>query len=105
VSGIISLKIVRRGCDGSSMERQVVRPKVIVLAAERAPLLSMHCKSSVPGLLFAGPATTNVSGPLTRFVVGMEFTARQSVNHLAPRAGSRRPLRLHRASGAGASHL
>jgi hypothetical protein len=31
------------------MER-MVRPKVIVLAAERAPLLPMHCKSSVPGL-------------------------------------------------------
>ena len=54
-----------------------------------APRLSPHFESSVPGLYFVGPITATSFGPVMRFMVGAEFTARKITRHLA-RAGARK---------------
>jgi thioredoxin reductase len=46
-----------------------------VRRVERAPALSRHFESSVPGLFFAGPVAAFDFGPLLRFVSGAEFAA------------------------------
>lgn len=43
---------------------------------ERAPRLNAQFESSIPGLKFVGPASAMSFGPLFRFVVGAEYTAR-----------------------------
>jgi len=50
---------------------------------ERAPILSSHFESSVPGLYFVGPAAANSFGPLQRFTVGARFAARRVSRRLA----------------------
>jgi thioredoxin reductase len=50
---------------------------------ERAPRLSRHFESSVPGLYFIGPVAAISFGPLVRFVAGSEFAVRVLANHLA----------------------
>ena len=50
---------------------------------ERAPQLSRHFESSVPGLYFVGPAAAFSFGPLLRFVAGAEFAAPTVARHLA----------------------
>jgi FAD-dependent urate hydroxylase len=42
----------------------------------RAPRLNASFETSVPGLRFVGPASAMSFGPLFRFVVGAEYTAR-----------------------------
>jgi hypothetical protein len=49
----------------------------------RAPLLSRHYESSVPGLYFIGPASANSFGPVSRFVYGTYHPARHLAQHLA----------------------
>jgi FAD-dependent urate hydroxylase len=53
---------------------------------ERAPRLSAVFEASVPGLHFIGPASAMSFGPLFRFVVGAEYTARRVCAHLASNA-------------------
>jgi hypothetical protein len=58
------------------------------LAAEirrvvRAPALSRHFESSVPGLYFVGLAAAFSFGPLFRFVAGAEYTTPKVARHLA----------------------
>jgi FAD-dependent urate hydroxylase len=53
-----------------------------------APKLNASFASSVPGLYFIGPASAMSFGPLFRFVVGAEYTARAVSAHLAARASS-----------------
>jgi hypothetical protein len=50
---------------------------------ERAPRLNAMFESSVSGLYFIGPASALSFGPLFRFVVGAEYTARTVSAHLA----------------------
>jgi thioredoxin reductase len=70
---------------------------------ERAPQLSAHYETSVPGLHFIGPAAANSFGPVCRFVYGTYHPARHLARHLSavlarfqpvPRV---RPLDLDRA--------
>jgi hypothetical protein len=49
----------------------------------RAPQLSRHYESSVPGLYFIGPASANSFGPVSRFVYGTYHPARHLAGHLA----------------------
>jgi len=50
---------------------------------ERAPALSPHFESSVPGLYFVGPASAFSFGPLVRFVAGAPYTTPKVVRHVA----------------------
>jgi thioredoxin reductase len=50
---------------------------------ERAPRLSAHFESSVPGLYFVGPIAAMSFGPVMRFAAGAEFTSRRISMHLA----------------------
>jgi thioredoxin reductase len=54
-----------------------------VRSAEQAPILSLNFQSSVPGLYFVGPLSSNSFGPVMRFVHGARFTARRVSGHLA----------------------
>lgn len=59
---------------------------------ERAPQLSRHYETSMPGLHFIGPAAANSFGPVSRFVYGTYHPARHLAHHLAavlPRVPSR----------------
>lgn len=47
------------------------------------PILSSNFESSIPGLYFVGPVSTNSFGPVMRFVFGAGFTARRLCAHLA----------------------
>lgn len=63
---------------------------------ERAPALTRHFESSVPGLYFMGLASAPSFGPLFRFVVGAEYAAPAVARHLAnrrahARSGWRKP--------------
>jgi lysine/ornithine N-monooxygenase len=53
---------------------------------ECAPRLDATFGASVPGLRFVGPASAMSFGPLYRFVVGAEYTARIISTHLAGQA-------------------
>jgi hypothetical protein len=50
---------------------------------ERAPLLSAHYESSVPGLHFIGPVAANSFGPVCRFVYGASHPARHLARYLS----------------------
>jgi thioredoxin reductase len=52
---------------------------------ERSPKLNATFESSVPGLRFVGAASAMSFGPLFRFVVGADFTARTIARHIASR--------------------
>ncbi len=52
---------------------------------ERSPRLDAGFQSSVPGLRFIGPASAMSFGPLFRFVVGADYTARTVASDLASR--------------------
>lgn len=56
---------------------------------ERAPKLSDTFEASMPGLRFIGPASAMSFGPLFRFVVGADYTARIVSSFLASQSGSR----------------
>jgi thioredoxin reductase len=49
---------------------------------ERAPELSPHFESSVPGLYFIGAASAFSFGPLVRFVAGAPFTVSKVARHV-----------------------
>ncbi|GAC1397075.1 MAG: hypothetical protein NVSMB52_10740 [Chloroflexota bacterium] len=49
----------------------------------RAPRLSRHFETSVPGLYFIGPSSAFSFGPLYRFVAGAKYTTQVVANHLA----------------------
>jgi FAD-dependent urate hydroxylase len=54
---------------------------------ERSPRLNAKFESSVRGLHFIGPLSAMSFGPLFRFVVGADYTARTLTAHLATQAG------------------
>jgi len=49
---------------------------------ERAPKLTANFESSVRGLFFVGPSSSMSFGPLFRFVVGADYTARIVSDHV-----------------------
>ena len=49
---------------------------------QRSPRLNSRFESSVPGLHFVGPTSAMSFGPLFRFVVGADYTARVVSAHL-----------------------
>ena len=55
---------------------------------ERAPALTSTFESSAPGLRFVGPSSAMSFGPLFRFVVGADYTARVVSSSLAARCRS-----------------
>jgi hypothetical protein len=57
---------------------------------ERSPKLNATFESSVPGLRFVGAASAMSFGPLFRFVVGADYTARTISKHLASQIPSER---------------
>jgi cation diffusion facilitator CzcD-associated flavoprotein CzcO len=57
----------------------------------RAPELSAHFETSVPGLYVVGPAAAYSFGPVCRFVLGAGFTIPRVARHLAA-SMSRRPM-------------
>lgn len=57
---------------------------------ERAPRLTRHFETSVPGLYFVGNGAAFSFGPLFRFVAGASYTAPALTRHLARVARSRR---------------
>jgi hypothetical protein len=52
---------------------------------EKAPALDRRFQSTVPGLFFVGPMSSMSFGPLFRFVVGAQYTARTLSSVLARR--------------------
>ena len=73
---------------------------------ERAPRLSMHFESTVPGLYFIGQPASLSFGPLFRFVCGAEHAAPAVARHLASRPRRSRggvfsSAAEHRAAAAG----
>jgi FAD-dependent urate hydroxylase len=59
-----------------------------ILRLQRAPALSATFESSTPGLRFVGPSSAMSFGPLFRFVVGADYTARVVSTSLASRQRS-----------------
>jgi FAD-dependent urate hydroxylase len=55
---------------------------------ERAPALNTTFESSTPGLRFIGPSSAMSFGPLFRFVVGADYTARVVSSSLVSRGRS-----------------
>lgn len=56
--------------------------RVRLRTVDRAPAVTRHFESSVPGLYFVGLAAANGFGPVLRFVFGADFTARRVARHL-----------------------
>ena len=61
-----------------------------VRMVENTPILSSAFESSVPGLFFVGFASANSFGPVVRFIVGADFTARCVSARVAGFARARR---------------
>ena len=61
-----------------------------ILRTERAPALNATFECSAPGLRFIGPSSAMSFGPLFRFVVGADYTARVVSSSLASRDGRAR---------------
>jgi thioredoxin reductase len=63
-----------------------------------APALSADFEASVPGLYFAGVTAANTFGPVMRFMLGANYTARRLSRHLvgfrARRFGSNRVVQV-----------
>lgn len=53
-----------------------------VKTVERTPVLNSYFESSLRGLYFVGPITTNSFGPVMRFAFGAKFAARRITKHL-----------------------
>lgn len=59
-----------------------------IALVERSPRLNATFESSVPGLRFVGAASAMSFGPLFRFVVGADYTARTISRHIASRTAA-----------------
>jgi lysine/ornithine N-monooxygenase len=61
---------------------------------ERSPKLNSTFESTVPGLRFVGASSAMSFGPLFRFVVGADYTARTIAKQLASRGPGKNDARL-----------
>jgi hypothetical protein len=57
-------------------------------SADHTPVLTANFEASVPGLYFTGLASANTFGPVMRFMIGADYTARRLSAHIA-RSGVR----------------
>jgi FAD-dependent urate hydroxylase len=75
---VVDHVIAGSGYDVDVERLEFIHPKVrsAVQRLERAPKLSATFETSVPGLHFIGPSAAMSFGPLFRFVVGAEYSAR-----------------------------
>jgi len=64
------------------------RLKSQIKSERESPVLSAHFECSVPGLYFTGIASAPSFGPLMRFLLGTEFTARRLTRRLASSASA-----------------
>ena len=86
---VVDHVIAGSGYDIDVERLEFIHPKLrcAIERLERAPKLNATFETSVSGLHFIGPASAMSFGPLFRFVVGAEYTARVVSAHLAARAG------------------
>lgn len=84
---VVDHVIAGTGYDINVERLEFLHPKLrcAIQRLERAPRLNDIFESSVPGLHFVGPASAMSFGPLFRFVVGAEYTARILSQHLTAR--------------------
>jgi len=63
----------------------ILAPELLaqIAASGKAPVLSAHFESSVPGLYFVGATAANSFGPMMRFAYGSRFVSRRLSRHLA----------------------
>jgi hypothetical protein len=54
-----------------------------LLSVDDTPVLSANFEASLPGLYFAGLASANTFGPVMRFMIGADYTARRLSAHIA----------------------
>jgi cation diffusion facilitator CzcD-associated flavoprotein CzcO len=82
---VVDHVIAGSGYDIDVERLKFIHPKVrcAIQRLERAPRLNAAFETSVSGLHFIGPASAMSFGPLFRFVVGAEYTARVVSAHLA----------------------
>ncbi len=87
---VVDHVIAGSGYDMDVERLAFIHPKLRsgIESLERAPRLNANFEASVPGLHFIGPTSAMSFGPLFRFVVGAEYTARVVSAHLAARASS-----------------
>ena len=85
---VVDHVIAGSGYDIDVERLEFIHPKLrcAIERLERAPRLNANFETSVSGLHFIGPASAMSFGPLFRFVVGAEYTARVVSAHLAARA-------------------
>ena len=81
---VVDHVIAGAGYDIDVERLEFLHPKLrcAIQRLERAPRLNATFETSVPGLRFIGPASAMSFGPLFRFVVGAEYTARIVSEHL-----------------------
>jgi FAD-dependent urate hydroxylase len=85
---VVDHVIAGSGYDIDVERLEFIHPKLrgAIQRLERAPRLNAIFETSVSGLHFVGPASAMSFGPLFRFVVGAEYSARVVSAHLAARA-------------------
>jgi hypothetical protein len=87
---VVDHVIAGSGYDIDVDRLEFIHPKLrcAVERLEGAPRLNATFETSVSGLHSIGPTSAMSFGPLFRFVVGAEYTARVVSAHLATRASS-----------------
>jgi cation diffusion facilitator CzcD-associated flavoprotein CzcO len=82
---VVDHVIIGSGYDIDIDRLEFIAPKLrsAIARLERAPKLNASFETSVAGLYFIGPTSAMSFGPLFRFVVGAEYTARAISAHLA----------------------
>jgi cation diffusion facilitator CzcD-associated flavoprotein CzcO len=87
---LIDHVVAGTGYDIDVERLELLHPKLrrTIRRLGRAPKLNATFKSSAPGLYFIGPTSAMSFGPLFRFVVGAEYTARILSAHLASKASA-----------------
>ena len=85
---VVDHVIAGSGYDIDVERLEFIHPKLgcAIQRLARAPRLNATFETSVSGLHFIGPASAMSFGPLFRFVVGAEYSARVVSAHLAARA-------------------
>jgi cation diffusion facilitator CzcD-associated flavoprotein CzcO len=88
---IVDHVIAGSGYDIDVERLDFIHPKLrgAIQRLDGAPRLNATFEASVPGLRFIGPTSAMSFGPLFRFVVGAEYTARVVSEHLNSKASSK----------------
>lgn len=86
---VIAATGYRVDLDAVKFLAETLRRQIALIA--KAPELSAHFETSVPGLYLMGPAAAYSFGPVCRFVLGAGFAVPRLAQHLAA-AVTRRPM-------------